>query len=45
MIKQNAGLIHKVINIFTDHLWLKFISLILAVIVWFYIKGEMALFQ
>ena len=45
MIKQSDGLLYKIFNIFTGHLWLKFISLILAVIVWFYIKGEMALFQ
>jgi len=29
-------------NWFTNHPWLKIIAFLLAVIIWFYVKGELA---
>jgi len=31
----------KIIHWFTSHPWLKLIALVLAILVWFYVKGEM----
>lgn len=43
--KIKFRIIHRMTHIFTYHPWLKVISLILAVILWLYIKEEMLLFQ
>ena len=45
MNKIKLGIFYRITHIFTYHPWLKIISLILAVILWFYIKEEMLLFQ
>ena len=45
MSKQNVSIIERIIHLFTYHPWLKLISLALAVIVWFYARGEMARFS
>ncbi len=45
MLKNRLKLIHRLAHIFTYHPWLKIISLILAVIVWLYIKEEMFIAQ
>jgi len=45
MVKKRLDIIYRVFHIFTYHPWLKLISLILAVIVWLYIKEEMLLGQ
>jgi hypothetical protein len=44
MSKQKTGLGHRLAHIFTYHPWLKIISLFLAIIVWFYVKGEITRF-
>ena len=45
MSKARFNIFYSLTHIFTYHPWLKVISLILAVILWFYIKEEMLLFQ
>lgn len=40
MAKGKIGIIYRVTHWFTHHPWLKLIALILAVMVWFYVKGE-----
>lgn len=37
---NKTGIFSRVIYFFTTHPWLKLISLLLAVIVWFYVQGE-----
>ncbi len=41
MGKRRFDIIYRIFHLFTYHPWLKLISLILAVIVWLYIKEEM----
>ncbi len=41
MAKQKMSIFHRLLHMLTYHPWLKFISLILAVIVWLYIREEM----
>jgi len=41
MTKQKKSIISKGASWLTSHPWLKLIALILAVILWFYAKGEM----
>ncbi|MFA5062518.1 MAG: hypothetical protein WC578_00395 [Candidatus Omnitrophota bacterium] len=43
MNKNRISIFYRITHIFTYHPWLKLISLILAVIVWLYIKEEMLL--
>lgn len=43
--KNKITLGYRILHLFTNHPALKIISLILALIFWFYIKGEMAIFQ
>jgi len=40
MSKNRINILYRVVLLITCHPWLKLISLILAVIVWFYAKGE-----
>lgn len=37
---NKKGVFSRITSFFTTHPWLKIISLILAVLVWFYVKGE-----
>ncbi|MEI6631639.1 MAG: hypothetical protein WCL25_03380 [bacterium] len=41
--KVNIG--YRFMHLFTHHPWLKLISLILAVLVWFYVRGEINRFN
>jgi len=45
MSREKVNLGHRVWHFFTYHPWLKVIALVLAVIVWFYVKDEMARFN
>lgn len=45
MTKKGLSIVHRILHLFTYHPWLKLISLILAVIVWLYIREEMFLGQ
>ncbi|MCX5710154.1 MAG: hypothetical protein NT088_05475 [Candidatus Omnitrophica bacterium] len=45
MAKQKVSLIYRFSHLFTHHPWLKIISFLLAVIVWFYVKGEITRFS
>jgi len=40
MNKARKNIFSRIIFSFSTHPWLKFISLLLAVIIWFYLKGE-----
>jgi len=40
MNKNTPNLLQRIASLITTHPWLKLISLILAVTVWFYVKGE-----
>jgi len=35
----------KIINWITSHPWLKLIALVLAVMIWFYVRGEIGRFN
>jgi len=39
---NKTGVVKRVIHLFTYHPWLKLIALALAVIIWFYVRGEQA---
>lgn len=41
MPKEKISIVYRITHLFTHHPWLKIIALILAVMVWFYVKGEM----
>lgn len=45
MPKVKVDLGYKIRHCFTYHPWLKIISLILAVITWFYINGAIGMFK
>jgi len=45
MTKKPLKLLKRLQLVFTNHPWLKLISLILAVMVWFYVRGEIANFN
>ncbi|MDD4894633.1 MAG: hypothetical protein PHW54_04885 [Candidatus Omnitrophica bacterium] len=45
MPKEKISISYRVTHWFTYHPWLKLISLILAVLAWFYVKGEMKHFD
>lgn len=45
MSKKRLGIIYRILHVFTHHPWLKLISLVLAVILWLYIREEMLLGQ
>ena len=40
MPKNKINLVYRISHWFTHHPWLKVISLILAVMVWLYVRGE-----
>jgi len=40
MNKEKLNIFHRLTHLFTNHPWLKIISLALAIIVWFYVLGE-----
>jgi len=42
-MRQKSTFIQRVAHVFTRHAWLKLISLILAIIVWLYIREVMFL--
>jgi len=44
MPKEKATLFHRIKHLLTAHPWIKLISLILAVIVWLYVRGEISRF-
>lgn len=45
MSKEKISLGFRIIHFFTYHPWLKLISLILAIMVWFYVRGEISRFN
>lgn len=45
MPKEKVAIGYRFIHFFTNHPWLKLIALILAIIVWFYVQGEMGRFN
>jgi hypothetical protein len=45
MTGKKIGIAYRSLHIFTYHPWLKVISLILAIIVWLYVKEEMFIAQ
>jgi len=45
MAKEKVGIIYRVGHWFINHPWLKLAALILAVIVWFYVRGEIEHFN
>ncbi len=45
MVKEKTKIIRRIIHLFISHPWLKLIALILAIMVWFYIKGELKRFN
>jgi len=45
MSKEKVSISYRIKHCFTYHPILKIVSLILAVIVWFYVKGEIARFN
>jgi len=40
MIKEKETLISKIKHLFTRNIWLKIVSLVLAVMIWFYVQGK-----
>ncbi len=40
MNKKRPNIFHRLTHLVTYHPWVKIISLALAIIVWFYVKGE-----
>jgi hypothetical protein len=45
MPKERVSLSYRFIHLFIYHPWLKVIALILAVLVWFYVRGEINRFN
>lgn len=45
MPKEKISIGYRIAHWFIYHPWLKLISLILAIIVWFYVKGEIGRFN
>lgn len=45
MSKTSKGILFRIASLFITHPWLKVISLILAVIVWFYVRDEIKKFN
>ena len=45
MPKDKISIGYKILHIFTYHPWLKLISLILAIVVWFYVRDEISRFN
>jgi len=40
MNKNHKNIFTQIVALISTHPWLKFISSLLAVIIWFYVKGE-----
>jgi len=40
MNKNKKDTLSRIVSLITTHPWLKLVSLLLAIIVWFYVKGE-----
>ena len=45
MTKKKLNIAAKLVNLFVKHPFLKLISLLLAVMVWFYVRGEIGRFN
>ncbi|HTZ10779.1 MAG TPA: hypothetical protein VMD04_00155 [Candidatus Margulisiibacteriota bacterium] len=45
MTREKVSISRRVAHLFTHHPWLKVISLILAVMVWLYVRGEINRFN
>lgn len=45
MPKEKVSLNYRIIHWFTYHPWLKLIALMLAIIVWFYVRDEINRFN
>jgi hypothetical protein len=45
MPKEKISLSYRIKHLFVYHPWLKIIALLLAVIVWFYVQGEISRFN
>ncbi|MCX5702149.1 MAG: hypothetical protein NTW64_04120 [Candidatus Omnitrophica bacterium] len=45
MAKKRISIVYRIGHWFTYHPWLKLISLLLAVILWFYVNGEISRFN
>lgn len=45
MAKEKVSIGSRILHVFTHHPWLKIISLILAVIVWFYVRDVIGRFN
>lgn len=39
-LRHRINILYRVKLLFTCHPWLKLISLVLAIILWFYVRGE-----
>jgi hypothetical protein len=42
MLKEKPDFKDRIINFFMFHFWLKLIALALAILVWLYVRGEIA---
>jgi len=45
MTKEKIALRDRIVKLLTAHFWLKLIALALAILVWFYVRGEIARYQ
>jgi len=45
MSKEKVSIANRITHWFTSHPWLKLIALMLAVMVWFYVRGEIKQFN
>jgi len=45
MAKEKISIGYRIRHWFTYHPWLKLIALVLAILAWHYVKGEMKLFD
>lgn len=45
MPKEKTGIVYRIVHWFSHHPWIKLIALILAVMVWFYVRGEIEQFN
>jgi len=41
MRKEKMTLVFRIKHLFTHHIWLKIVSLLLAIMVWFYVRGKL----
>lgn len=45
MTKERTGPGFRILHLFTYHPWLKFISLVLAILVWIYVRDKIGRFN